>query len=548
MPIEEVDKQGGFSFELTEVLETGMYPRVFSQVVPLWEEATNVKFTEFGVEKVEGRVTMTTLDGGDFLCSALETYIKASSDLHAYGVFSDNKANGQNYTYDESGNGNTWAFPTGFDTASRFILGAFLPSTCAEGQRFLQVTDGIKHPLEIVPSGDVEYVKNGWVCVGGVVRLDDADIGSAFVPLAMVGKFRQNGFALGIENTGNTLVFRDRDNTDTPFLSGTVEVPVLDWCFVHVAYHTVTGQMIGWFNGYKDSITLSNTYPAYPDSDSYVAGVMCALWNYNDVTEEVRNSLVSGWVIDGYMDGAEAYVAYLRTLPSPLTPDLVSGYSNTVLSYEPEFYWKLDDASGDAVDTQGNLSLNFTGTPTYDSGDIMNEAGAISYDGVAYCGALGGEGIYQTELTIGGWMEVGDPSLGSGLETLIQSGFANVARGWSLFFNSSTGGLQLINHSTGVTAYSALSIIGLTIGTIVFWTMHHRQGDKPNFFINGVSVGTTDIVVRRPYPQNLTPVFLGAYRDAGISHYMTGSLSKVFVIPQEVPAARILHMYNEGKL
>lgn len=55
------DKQQGFKEVLTPVLKSGMYPNVQSKRVPLWSTATNVHFTEFGLEKAEGRVTLVTL-------------------------------------------------------------------------------------------------------------------------------------------------------------------------------------------------------------------------------------------------------------------------------------------------------------------------------------------------------------------------------------------------------------------------------------------------------------------------------------------------------
>ena len=53
MPL-ETDKSGGYKHDLTPLIQTGMYPEVFSHRVPLWDTATNVQFTEFGVEKIRG--------------------------------------------------------------------------------------------------------------------------------------------------------------------------------------------------------------------------------------------------------------------------------------------------------------------------------------------------------------------------------------------------------------------------------------------------------------------------------------------------------------
>jgi len=54
MPLES-DKVGGFKLDLDTVLNTGAYPSLFANKVPLWEFSENVQFTEVGAEKIRGR-------------------------------------------------------------------------------------------------------------------------------------------------------------------------------------------------------------------------------------------------------------------------------------------------------------------------------------------------------------------------------------------------------------------------------------------------------------------------------------------------------------
>lgn len=53
MPLEQ-DKQGGFKFAIAEELRTGVSADIFSRASTLWAEAENVRFTQYGVRKLEG--------------------------------------------------------------------------------------------------------------------------------------------------------------------------------------------------------------------------------------------------------------------------------------------------------------------------------------------------------------------------------------------------------------------------------------------------------------------------------------------------------------
>lgn len=53
MPLEQ-DKQGGFKAALTEELRSGVSTDIFSRAATLWSEAENVRFTQFGVHKLQG--------------------------------------------------------------------------------------------------------------------------------------------------------------------------------------------------------------------------------------------------------------------------------------------------------------------------------------------------------------------------------------------------------------------------------------------------------------------------------------------------------------
>lgn len=64
MPL-ETDKQGGFKFALSDELHTGIWPNLFSRKVPLWSDGENVQFTQVGVEKIRGWVTLVDTSNGE---------------------------------------------------------------------------------------------------------------------------------------------------------------------------------------------------------------------------------------------------------------------------------------------------------------------------------------------------------------------------------------------------------------------------------------------------------------------------------------------------
>lgn len=59
MPL-ETDKNNGFKLSFDEKINTGLWPDVFSRRIPMWEYGENVQFTEFGLEKVAGKVEIAS--------------------------------------------------------------------------------------------------------------------------------------------------------------------------------------------------------------------------------------------------------------------------------------------------------------------------------------------------------------------------------------------------------------------------------------------------------------------------------------------------------
>ena len=61
----EKDQSNGFTFRLDDVVNSGIYPEVFSRKIPLWEIGENVQFTELGVQKISGNSLIKDFQAGE---------------------------------------------------------------------------------------------------------------------------------------------------------------------------------------------------------------------------------------------------------------------------------------------------------------------------------------------------------------------------------------------------------------------------------------------------------------------------------------------------
>lgn len=71
MPLEQ-DKQGGFKLSMDQELRSGVYRDLFARAVPLWSEGTNIRFTQFGVRKLDGWQEVADTGNGEPLRGLLQ--------------------------------------------------------------------------------------------------------------------------------------------------------------------------------------------------------------------------------------------------------------------------------------------------------------------------------------------------------------------------------------------------------------------------------------------------------------------------------------------
>jgi hypothetical protein len=475
-----------------------------------------------------------------YLCSALDTYIKAIPDIFGYGIFSNNKTSGESASYDESGQSTPIYFETDVTTSVIYDINDGAPSSCQGGILYQHVHAGSYSPNFGIPAHDSNQPA-GWVSGGAIIKSTGLN-GLAEQPLIAITKFRDgnNHCAIWVDASHNLSVGQMQGTKFTfPSLSAIV---VNVFYFLHIKYNTGTGAFIARIDGNE----ISGTIPS--DEITLGAWSLGAEFYMNAIGDTGTGRYLAttlGYAVNGEDNGETAYAAYERTVKVPLTPGLVSGFSATVLSYAPTYYWKMDEASGAIVDTAGTRNASAVGTPTYDSGDIMNEAGAISLNGDSNFNGSTGYQFSSLNMTMGWWVEVGS---GTSNETILQSGNAYNDRAWRAVFNNSTGKIAIQNQVSGTYSLSDAAVFDGTLATKVFMTIKHVNGDAPQFFVNGVSVGVGDAAITRTFPIGDANFYIGALGDTGYSDRVSGAISKLFIINQLVPDDRILHMYNEGKL
>jgi len=251
-------------------------------------------------------------------CNALQETVLTVPDLWNYAVFSDNKATppylNTSTGFDESGQGHSFGLEGGGGTQVRFYSDVATPGACPAEMRFMRVEASIYHPIDVIPATDVAYQLNGNITVGAVLR-HYADNGAAS-PILTVGKFRQGAHAWRM-NADGTTYFQDKDSNTYPC---DLVVPLNEWFYSEFTYHTVTGEYTARLNDQTSTGTMTATYPSYPNSNHYSAGVYVSITNYNDVGYNVRWDYRSGWSVEGTGAGAEGYAEYLRSVPGYTAP------------------------------------------------------------------------------------------------------------------------------------------------------------------------------------------------------------------------------------
>ena len=123
----ETDKKGGFKFDASQLLRSGLYPERFDRKIPFWEDVNGMQYTEFGMRRKAGREekhsfasgTHTTTKPIRGIASTKEfddkvAYIGALDKIFSYRLSNDGTADAvdtvttTSFTLLENANATTW--------------------------------------------------------------------------------------------------------------------------------------------------------------------------------------------------------------------------------------------------------------------------------------------------------------------------------------------------------------------------------------------------------------------------------------------------------
>lgn len=216
-------------------------------------------------------------------------------------------------------------------------------------------------------------------------------------------------------------------------------------------------------------------------------------------------------------------------------------------------FWPLssiDRSSGDAVDISGQVRpLSYNGNPTYNlynsvvpyidldgTGDFLSRADETDLD------ILGTETIYAAArrgLTLGAWINQDDITGDQGILGKWTS--AGNLRQYRLYSNAGVITLGISSNGTTDNVYAGSaapdSVWNFVVGR---WTPS-TTGDV---FVNAIKTSNVSAVASM---SNQTPPFRVGDRGDGTT-LLTGNIALPFLCANNLPDARIMRLYNLGRL
>jgi hypothetical protein len=243
------------------------------------------------------------------------------------------------------------------------------------------------------------------------------------------------------------------------------------------------------------------------------------------------------------------WLALLLLLPVPAAQ---ADYPNTILSFQPVAYWRLDETNVPAADSAVNLgTLGQPGTGYYRSGATHPVAGALAgstnaaaaFDGVSglvavpYSSALS----MPAPFTIEAWVrpEQVPPATDPSAVLACVSFFGSGRLGWVIYQSGDKWNLRLGDTLSWVFDESGTNVIQAGV-----W--HHLaalyDGTNATLRVNG----TVDLSgpVASYTPNNAAPFEIGGV--SGPSRYNNAAVDEVAIYTNVLSAADILAHYQNG--
>lgn len=201
-------------------------------------------------------------------------------------------------------------------------------------------------------------------------------------------------------------------------------------------------------------------------------------------------------------------------------------------------YWKLDEASGTAVDSTGTNDLTAVNNPVATTGKIGNARQFVSASN-QYLEVADNPSLNLQTITWAGWVN---------LTTLALATIAGKAAvglyEWFLRYYSSTGRFQLLAAPNNVNLYtaSADNFGAPSAGVWYFIVCHVNSAGLVSISINNGAANTT--AMGGPMVSNTAKFRLGSRSDD--VGKMNGVVDEAGLWNRELTAAEITSLYNSG--
>lgn len=201
-------------------------------------------------------------------------------------------------------------------------------------------------------------------------------------------------------------------------------------------------------------------------------------------------------------------------------------------------YWRLNESSGNAVDSVGSNTLVNTGTATYSAGKINNGANFTAT--TMYLGKANPTGLPSgtAAFSMACWVNFTNFSTARYF-----FGFGGAGAGTRVTIRCDSSTAWFIDDNGVGTAFPAVSAMSTGTWYHVVYT-YPGSGNIYTAYLNGTSIGTANNT--RAPNLGTTVVSLGSNKNTSAAENLVGSIDEVGIWSRALTGAEVTSLYNGG--
>ncbi len=224
------------------------------------------------------------------------------------------------------------------------------------------------------------------------------------------------------------------------------------------------------------------------------------------------------------------------------TLGFVPSIANAALSTNLVSYWKLDESSGDAADSQGGNTLTNHGTATYAAAVINNGVSFSSASTQYLSGPTGGGLDFAGAFTISAWFKpTSTAGGGKGIWSKRRSGGNN--GGYTLLYNNTASKLEFILNGIASGGIDITSTDTFATGSFYHVVIVVQSDGSSKMWVNGASEGTAGAL--SSYQESTVAFLIGA-GQANPTFMDDGMVDEVGAWSRAITDAEVACLYNSG--